>query len=251
MLQQTRQGSTAILTLDYPARRNALAVPMREQLVAALETLEADPTLRAIILTGAGAHFSAGGDISGMNVTDYAAGRERFRTTHKLVRMLIESSKPVIAAVEGWCVGAGMGLALCCDTIIAASDARFMAGFGKIGLVADFGLLHTLPLRIGQGRARQLLIHGTMIDAAEAERIALVDRVTSPGAALPDALALAESLSASAPLPIAMTKSYLAQGLAAALEWERNTQSTLFLTEDHAEGKAAFLGKRQAVFKGK
>ena len=126
-----------------------------------------------------------------------------------------------------------------------------MAGFGKIGLVADFGLLHTLPLRIGQGRAKQMLIHGTMLDAPEAERIGLIDRTTTPGQALADARALAHSLATSAPLPIAMTKSYLATGLADALEWERNTQSSLFLTEDHAEGKAAFLGKRAPVFKGR
>lgn len=250
MLRQDRQGTTAILTLDYPERRNALAVKMREELIAALDVLEGDASLRAIVLTGAGAHFSAGGDISGMNVTDLAGGRERFRVTHRLVRMLIESSKPVIAAVEGWCVGAGLGLALCCDTVVAASDARFMAGFGKIGLIADFGLLHTLPRRIGEGRARQLLMRGTMLDAAAAERIGLIDDLVEPGAALAAAMAIAEGYAAAAPLPVAMTKSYLAEGLADALEWERNTQSTLFLTADHAEGKAAFLGKRAPVFGG-
>ncbi len=250
MLRQDRQGATAILTLDYPERRNALAVRMREELIAALDVLEGDASLRAIVLTGAGAHFSAGGDISGMNVTDLAGGRERFRVTHRLVRMLIESSKPVIAAVEGWCVGAGLGLALCCDTVVAASDARFMAGFGKIGLIADFGLLHTLPRRIGEGRARQLLMRGTMLDAAAAERIGLIDDLVEPGAALAAAMAIAEGYAAAAPLPVAMTKSYLAEGLADALEWERNTQSTLFLTADHAEGKAAFLGKRAPVFGG-
>jgi 2-(1,2-epoxy-1,2-dihydrophenyl)acetyl-CoA isomerase len=250
MLRQDRQGATAILTLDYPERRNALAVRMREELIAALDVLEGDASLRAIVLTGAEAHFSAGGDISGMNVTDLAGGRERFRVTHRLVRMLIESSKPVIAAVEGWCVGAGLGLALCCDTVVAASDARFMAGFGKIGLIADFGLLHTLPRRIGEGRARQLLMRGTMLEAAAAERIGLIDELAEPGAALAGAMAIADGYAAAAPLPVAMTKSYLAEGLADALEWERNTQSTLFLTADHAEGKAAFLGKRAPVFGG-
>ena len=251
MLRQDRQGATAILTLDYPERRNALAVRMREELIAALDVLEGDASLRAIVITGAGAHFSAGGDISGMNVTDLAGGRERFRVTHRLVRMLIESSKPVIAAVEGWCVGAGLGLALCCDTVVAASDARFTAGFGKIGLIADFGLLHTLPRRIGEGRARQLLMRGTMLEAAAAERIGLIDELTKPGVALAAAMAIAEGYAAAAPLPVAMTKSYLAEGLADALEWERNTQSTLFLTADHAEGKTAFLGKRTPSFKGR
>jgi enoyl-CoA hydratase/carnithine racemase len=251
MIDITLHGATAILTLNYPERRNALAIPMRQALADAMERLEADPGLRAIVLTGSGGTFSAGGDISGMNVTDIAGGRERFRLSHRLVRLMIESAKPIIAAVEGWAVGAGLALALCCDTVIAAEDARFMAGFGKVGLVADFGLLHTLPRRIGEGRARQMLIHGDQIDAARAEAIGLIDRVVPPGTALQAALGLAETLAGQAPLPIAMTKSFLAQGLAEALEWERTVQSMLFLSADHAEGKAAFLDKRKPHFTGR
>ncbi len=251
MLRQERLGATALLVLDVPARRNALAMALREELVAAMEVLEADASVRAIVLTGAGGNFSAGADVTGMNVADIAGGRERFRISHRLVRLLIESSKPIVAAVEGWAVGAGLALALCCDTIVAAEDARFMAAFGKVGLVADFGLLHTLPRRIGEGRARQMLLHGAPVDAVRAETIGLVDRVVAKGGAQAEALVLAGSLAASAPLPIAMTKSFLSQGLAEALEWERTVQSMLFLSADHAEGKAAFLEKRAAVFVGR
>lgn len=250
MLREDRKDGTAILTLDYPERRNALAVSMRQRLAEALDRLEGDASVRAIVVFGAGGNFSAGGDISGMNVTDIAGGRERFRLSHRLVRLMIEGSRPIIAAVEGWAVGAGLALALCCDTVVAASDARFMTGFGKIGLVADFGLLHTLPKRVGEGRARQMLIHGDQLDAAKAEAIGLVDRVVEPGTTLETALAMAAKLTETAPLPIAMTKSYLAQGLAEALEWERTVQSMLFLSTDHEEGKTAFLGKRKPVFKG-
>jgi len=250
MLTESREGTTAILTLDYPERRNALGMPMRQRLVDALEAIEADRELRAVVITGAGGTFSAGGDISGMNVTDLAAGRERFRMTHRLVRLLIKGSKPVIAAVEGWCVGAGLSLAMCCDTVVAASDARFAAGFGKIGLVADLGLLHTLPARIGQGRARQVFLYGEQISAERAEGIGMIDYVVPSGTTLEAALARAALFTAAAPLPVAMTKQYLAAGLDAALEWERDTQSTLFLTADHAEGKAAFLGKRAPSFNG-
>lgn len=251
MLVEARHGATAVLTLDYPERRNALAIPMRAALAEAIDRLEADPSLRCLVLTGGGGNFSAGGDISGMNVEDLAAGRERFRLTHRLVRSMIAGSKPIIAAVEGWAVGAGLALALCCDTVVAADDARFMAGFGGIGLVADFGLLHTLPRRVGEGRAKQMLIHGDRLDAARAEAIGLIDRVVPPGMALQAAMAMAEALAKAAPLPIAWTKSYLCAGLADALEWERNAQSALFLTADHAEGKAAFLGKRAAMFQGR
>lgn len=250
MLTETRDGATAILTLDYPERRNALAMPMRQRLVDALEAIEADRALRAIVITGAGGTFSAGGDISGMDAADLAAGRERFRLTHRLVRLLIKGSKPVIAAVEGWCVGAGLSVAMCCDTVVAAEDARFAAGFGKIGLVADLGLLHTLPARIGQGRARQILLYGEPTDAAHAAVIGMADRVVPSGTALQAALARATLFHAAAPLPVAMTRQHLAAGLDAALDWEREAQSTLFLTADHAEGKAAFLAKRPPVFKG-
>jgi 2-(1,2-epoxy-1,2-dihydrophenyl)acetyl-CoA isomerase len=223
---------------------------LRAALIEAIARAEQDPATRAIVLTGAGGHFSAGADIRDMDAADFAAGRDRFRISHRLVRMVIESSKPFIAAVEGWAVGAGFGLALCCDTVVAAENARFMAGFGKIGLVPDFALLHTLPRRIGEGRARQMFLFGEAIAAPEAERIGLADAIAPAGGALEAAVQRAALLAEAAPLPIAMTKSFLARGLAEALEWERNTQSTLFLTADHAEGKAAFLGKRAARFTG-
>jgi 2-(1,2-epoxy-1,2-dihydrophenyl)acetyl-CoA isomerase len=250
MLTEHRDGPTAVLTLNYPERRNALAIPMRRALVEALERIEADPALRAIVITGAGGTFCAGGDISGMDVADLAAGRERFRLTHQLVRLLIKGSKPIVAAVEGWCVGAGLSLAMCCDTIIAARDARFAAGFGKIGLIADLGLLHTLPARIGQGRARQVLLYDDPTDAARAEQVGLVDELVEPGVALDAAIARARRFADAAPLPIALTRQWLAAGLDAALDWEREAQSGLFLTADHAEGKAAFLQKRPPRFSG-
>lgn len=250
MLTESRDGATVILTLDYPARRNALAMPMREAVVAAMERIEGDAAVRAVVLTGAGGTFSAGGDISGMNVADMAAGRERFRSTHQMVRMLVKSSKPVVAAVEGYAVGAGLSLALCCDTIVAGDTAQFAAGFGRVGLIADLGLPHTLPLRVGHGRARQILLYGERIGAEEALRIGLVDHVVPGGTALEAALTRARLFHDMAALPVAMTKRWLAAGLDAALEWERDTQAALFMTADHAEGKAAFLGKRPPKFSG-
>jgi 2-(1,2-epoxy-1,2-dihydrophenyl)acetyl-CoA isomerase len=250
MLAESRHGATALLTLDYPERRNALAMPMRLSLIDALERLEADRGCRAIVVTGAGGTFSAGGDISGMDARDIAGGRERFRATHRLVRLMVKCSKPIIAAVEGWCVGAGLSLALCCDTVVAAEDARVVAGFGKVGLIADLALLHTLPARIGQGRARQVLLYGEAMGAAEAERIGLIDRVVPRGAALEVAMQRAALFHDAAPLPLALTKAYLAQGLDAMLDWERDIQSMLFLSADHAEGKAAFLEKRAPGFRG-
>ena len=250
-LLEARDGPTLTLTLNATQRRNALSMPLRAALIEALDHAEHDPGIRAIVLTGAGGHFCAGGDISGMDVSDLATGRERFRVTHTLVKLMIHSAKPIIAAVEGFAVGAGLSLALCCDTIVAADNARFAAGFGRIGLIADLGLNHTLPQRIGMGRARQMLLYGEQTDAATAERIGLLDHVVAPGAALDFAHQRARTLAATAPLPLALTKRLLAEGLDAALDQERDLQSTLFLTEDHREGRDAFLAKRPPVFHGR
>ncbi len=250
MLHEERDGATAILTLDYPERRNALAMPMRVKIIEAMDQIESDTSVRAVVIVGGNGVFSAGGDISGMNATDLAFGRDRFRKTHDLVKALVHSSKPVIAAVEGWCVGAGMSLALCCDTIISSSGAKFMTGFGKIGLMADLGLPHLLPLRVGYGRAKQILLYGEQFDAAEALRIGLVDHVVPEGTALAEAKKRAALFADMAPLPIALTKEYMARGLDDALALERDYQATLFTTADHQEGKAAFLGKRKPNFTG-
>ena len=139
MLIEERRGATVVLTMHQPARRNALAMAMRHEMIAAIERIETDGGVRAVVVTGSGGTFCSGGDISGMNAPDFAGGRERFRVTHRLVRLMIESSKPFIAAVEGWAAGAGMGVAACCDTVVAAAGAQFVAPFNKLGLVPDFG----------------------------------------------------------------------------------------------------------------
>ncbi|MCK8783608.1 enoyl-CoA hydratase-related protein [Roseomonas sp. NAR14] len=247
---EERQGAVLVLTMDYPARRNALAIPLRRALLDILERVEGDRSVRALVLTGAGGTFCSGGDISGMDVQDVLGGRERLRMAHQIIRLMVAGAKPFVAAVEGWCVGAGLSMACACDTIVASEEARFMAGFGKVGLMADLGLPHTLPLRIGQGRARQVLLYGESMGAAEAERVGLVDKVVLPGQALAIAIERAELLAAQPPAAIALTKQLLANGLDAALEQERQYQTSLFLTADHAEGKAAFLGKRAPHFTG-
>ncbi len=249
-LIEERDGPVLILTLDYPARRNAFAMPIRVGLIAALEKAQSDKDIRAIVVTGAGGHFCSGGDISGMDVKSAMEGRERMRISHQLIRLMVMGSVPIVAAIEGYCVGAGLSLACACDTIVAAEDARLGAGFGRIGLMADLGLPHTLPLRVGQGRARQILLYHNQMTATEAERIGLVDQVVPKGHALQAALEKARFLAEQAPAPMALTKQMLGEGLDRALEQERHFQATLFMTEDFAEGRAAFLGKRQPQFKG-
>ena len=249
-LIEEQQGGVLILTLDYPARRNAFAMPIRIGLIAALERAQSDKSIRAIVVTGSGGHFCSGGDISGMDVKSPLDGRERMRLSHQLVRLMVMGSVPVVAAIEGFCVGAGLSLACASDTIVAAEDARLGAGFGRIGLMADLGLPHTLPLRVGQGKARQILLYHNQMTATEAERIGLVDHVVPKGHALATALEKAQFLAEQAPAPMALTKQMLGEGLDRALEQERHFQATLFLTEDFVEGRNAFLGKRAPSFKG-
>jgi 2-(1,2-epoxy-1,2-dihydrophenyl)acetyl-CoA isomerase len=249
-LIEERDGAVLILTIDQPARRNALAMPIRTAMISALEQAQAEKGVRAVVITGSGGHFCSGGDISGMDVDSALAGRERMRLSHQLIRLMVLGSLPVVAAVEGFCVGAGLSLACASDTVVASEDARFAAGFGKIGLMADLGLPHTLPMRVGQGRARQILFYHGQMSAPEAERIGIVDQVVPKGHALATALEKARFLAEQAPAPMALTKQMLGEGLDRALEQERHFQSTLFLTEDFREGRAAFLGKRTPAFKG-
>lgn len=249
-LRESREGATAILTLARPARRNALSLAMREALIAAFERIEPDRSLAAVVITGAEGTFCSGGDLTEMVVPDIAAGRERFRITHRLVRRILGGAKPVIAAVEGFAAGAGLSLAALCDTIVAAEDASFVASFGKVGLIPDLGLLHTLPRRIGEGHARQILLYGERLSAAEAFRIGLADAIVPPGTALTAALTRARRLAEGAPLALALTRAFLATGLEDALEREREMQTMLFLSTDHAEGKQAFLARRPPRFTG-
>ncbi len=243
-------GAVLILTLDYPSRKNAIGPGVRQALEDAIERAQEDAAVRAIIITGAGGTFCSGGDISNMNVGSALDGRDRMRRTHRLVRLMAKGGKPLVAAVEGWAAGAGMAVACACDTIVAAEDARFVAGFHKIGLMSDMGLPFFLPRRVSVGRARRILFYHEVTHAPEGERIGLVDFVAPPGKALEVALEKARFLAAEAPGPIALTKKILAEGLDEALADEQTFQGMLFTTADFQEGRAAFLGKRKPNFSG-
>ncbi len=245
-----REGDVLLLVIDYPARRNALSLPIRAELERLLEAAQSDGT-RGVVLTGANGVFSAGGDISGMGVETALEGRERMRRTHRLVRLMARGNVPIVAAVEGWAAGAGCSLALLCDHVVAAEDAKFVLGFHKIGLMADLGLPATLPARIGAGRARDMMLFHTQHSGEEALRIGLVDATAPKGEALARALEKARALAAEAPLPIACTKQWFADDLERALAREADFQAALFATADHREGREAFLAKRKPAFGGR
>ena len=249
-VREEMDGNVLILTIDYPSRKNAIAPAVRQALEEAIERAHADKAVRAIVITGAAGTFCAGGDISSMDVGDALAGRERMRRTHRLVRLMAKGAKPLVAAVEGWAAGAGMAVACACDTVVAAEDARFVAGFHKIGLMSDMGLPYFLPRRVGVGRARRILFYHEVVNAPEGEKIGLVDYVAPPGKALEVALEKARFLAAEAAGPIELTKKILAEGLDEALADEQTFQGLLFTTADFREGRAAFLEKRKPKFGG-
>jgi enoyl-CoA hydratase/carnithine racemase len=248
----SHDGPVAIVTLNEPERRNPLALDGAIKLVDCLAKAM-DGQARAIVLTGAGGHFCSGGDIRGMANTEMMPGRERLASLHRVIRLMLTGKKPILAAVEGAAFGAGVSLALASDHIIAARDARFCASFNRVGLMPDLGMLYTLPIRVGAGKARELMLFGDVIDAGEAERIGLVDRVVEPGQALTTAVERAKQLAMGPPLAIALTKAALARApapLEDMLQIELDSQTLLRATADHAEGQRAFFEKRPPVFKG-
>lgn len=243
------------LTLSHPRRRNALAGPLREALIRHLEDGLANPACRAIILTGAGAHFCAGGDITAMGQQTPLESRARMqRVSHHMVRLLVEGEKPVIAAVEGHAAGAGLSIAAACDIVVAARDATFTCSFNRIGLVPDLGAAWTLPRRIGAGQTRLLMFRGKPIPAERAADIGLVEQLVEPGTALEEARAIARDIAAVAPLSNGMAKQLLARSqgsLSESLKAEADAQALLRETEDHREGRDAFLSKRKPHFVGR
>jgi enoyl-CoA hydratase/carnithine racemase len=248
-------GAIARLTLNRPDRRNALTHDMMLELEDAFASVRDDLSCRVLVLRGAGGHFCAGGDVKNMRQRSSAAdGQVRVGLLNRAVLRLVNFPLPTIAMVDGYAVGAGSNLALCCDLIVASDRAKFGELFCKIGLAVDGGGTWLLPRLVGMARAKELIFTGDVFDAAEAMRIGLVNRVV-PAADLASATReLAEKIAAGPPLALRLDKQALnraaSSDLAAALEVEALSQGIAVASDDHREGVAAFFDKRRPKFSG-
>jgi 2-(1,2-epoxy-1,2-dihydrophenyl)acetyl-CoA isomerase len=248
----------AVVTLNRPERRNALTRELKESLRAALDRVGADRAVRAVVLTGSGRAFCAGQDLgehaAALDADAASALDTVERDYNPIVSALTGMPKPVVAAVDGVCVGAGLGLALACDLRVAAEGARFATAFAAIGLTADSGLSAFLVHSLGASRASELMLLGEPFTAEQAAQWGLVRAVVPADRLLDEALELALRLAAGPTAAYAEIKKALAFGAVSALDAvlaaEGAAQSRLGRTRDHARAVHAFLAKERPTFEG-
>lgn len=246
------------LTLNRPERLNAFDGTMRDEMPDALERLAADADVRAIIITGAGRGFCAGADLDYLGRLieernlDEAA--KLLQAGRRAITAIRRAPKPVIAAVNGPAAGGGANLALACDIRIASDRASIGETFGRVGLHPDWGGTYFLPRLVGPAKAAELIFSGDIIDAQEAHRLGIFDRVVPHDRLMAETRGLARQLAARPPRALALAKEALNKSLGATLEemleFELRAQTECFASEDAREGVRAFLEKREPKFRG-
>ena len=251
-----RRESAALLTLNRPEKHNALSFELLTRLQAIVRELGEDPSIRVLIVRGNDRCFSTGMDLDDLAGVSGVGDTQRALSVARDANAAIERCpKPVIAAVAGWCLTGGLELALACDVRVAAENARFGITSARIGTVAGAGGTQRLPRLVGAGRAKEILFSAEPIDAAEALRIGLVNRVTPAGGEVDAALEMARLWARRAPLGLWFAKQAVNVGLTmpleAALAFEIGLTTQLFTTEDRSEGLRAFQEKREAKFRGR
>lgn len=250
-----REGAVAVVTIDHAAKHNALSARMRTALAEAMAAADADDAVRCIVLTGAGERaFAAGGDI-GELATRTLDEQRQVMANGSVFGAVRRVSKPVVAAINGVCLGGGLELALSCDLRIAADHARFGQPEVAIGLIPGGGGTQLLPRVVGLGAALRLVLTGDPVDAAEALRIGLVHEVVAGDGLMRRALAVAQGIAARAPLAVRAAKRATWAALDLPFEEGRQLEVVLFErcfeSADRVEGVTAFLGRRPPAFEGR
>lgn len=254
IIYEKKEG-IARIRLNRPEQRNALNLPMRVELRNVILDIKSDNEVKAVILTGEGKSFCAGGDIRTMGGQEgIVAGRERVLNICNIFYELAYLEKPVIAGVQGAATGAGLSLVLSCDITLATDEAKFGAPFTKIGLVPDTGTTYFLPRVVGLAKAREMILTGELINVQEAYRIGLVNKIVPADKLESELMLLARKLSAGAIKGIGIAKTNLLTGLDVDLRCVNLLESfgnaLLFKSDDHREGMNAFLNRREPRFKG-
>lgn len=246
--------NVAVVTISRPERRNAITFPMRAELQRIFERLTDDHSVRAIVLTGEGDHFSAGSDVTEMGLTGVIGTMHKMRHMHRMLRGIAQTNKPVIAAVRGVCIGMSWSLALASDFVIAAEDARFQFAFRHVGLAPDGGASFLLSRYVGIQRAKEIMYSGRFVGGVEAVALGLALEALPADQVLPRAQEMARELAAAPTVSLAMMKRQFdaapGQTLDQALDFEATIQPAMVQTEDFQEGKAAFKEKRRPAYKG-
>ena len=251
---ETKDG-VAVVTVNRPLKLNALNGRTLDELDQVFAALATDPDVGGVILTGAGEKaFVAGADIAELAAAGPVEARAVGRKGQAVFTRIEKLGKPVVAAINGFALGGGCELALACHVRIAAEGARLGTPEVKLGLMCGYGGTQRLPRLVGRGRALEILLTGEMVDAQEALRIGLVNRVVPKDKLLSEADTLMKKMLANAPLSLRYTLEAVAAGLEMPLEESQNLEATLFgllsTTEDMKEGTTAFLEKRPPHFKG-
>lgn len=257
-LLEAMENGVAWLTLNRPERLNALSAEMTNGLMEALNRFATDRAVGCIVITGAGRGWCSGGDVKSME----ARGRDQsvedrvegLRRSHQLPLLMRNCPKPIIAAINGPVAGAGLGVALACDLRVAARSARFGTAFVRIGYSGDYGGTWSLTRLVGTAKARELYMLGDVIDAEEAYRLGMVNRLVDDEKLRDETMTLARRLADGPRIALGYIKKNLfaaeTEPFQAVLDLEAEHQSRCAFTEDHKEAVAAFNEKRRPVFKG-
>jgi 2-(1,2-epoxy-1,2-dihydrophenyl)acetyl-CoA isomerase len=248
------ENGVATVTINRPERKNAILLAMRTEIENAFLKCQDDDAVRVIILTGAGSDFSAGADVGEMGGGGISGSLYRMRHLHRMARAVANTNKPVIAAVEGVCIGMSWALALAADITVAAENARFQFAFRHIGLAPDGGAAFLLTRYVPIQRAKEIMYSGRFVSGAEAHQLGLALHATPPGEALAKAREVAASFVNAPTIALAMAKRQFdaapAQTYDQALDFEANIQPLMVQTEDFREGTNSFKEKRKAQFVG-
>jgi enoyl-CoA hydratase len=253
MIKTWTEDGIGWVQLSRPEVLNALSQELLEEVLAALEAFDADPAIRCLILTGSGRAFSAGADIkqmAGMSAVDQLTSPAPARW-ERMRRI----QKPLVAAVNGFALGGGCELMMCCDIIVAGETARFGQPEINLGIIPGAGGTQRLTRVAGKFKAMELILTGRQLSATEAEAVGLVNRVVAPELVLDEARRIAHEIAAKSPLAVRAAKECVQKALetplTVGLEFERKMFTLLFATEDKAEGMQAFLEKREPKFRGR